>query len=268
MAKLDDQQKYYEGKEAQRSLTNGLPVIVRLDGRSFHTFTKGMNRPYDQHMSLCMQETTKHLTQTFHPDISYTQSDEITLIWKNDDPNKEFIFGGRLQKLTSILAASASAKFNMLVSIHLPSKTHMLPIFDARAWQVPNLLIAYENLLWRESDAVKNSITMAAGAYYSHKELQGKNSSEKHEMLFQKGVNWNDYPDFFKRGTYFSRQKVLKELTPEVLEKIPEQKRPIGPIERHEVSILELPILSKIENAEGVLFNGEEPKLFQKKIKP
>lgn len=268
MTKLDEKQKYYEGKEAQRSLTDGLPVIVRLDGRSFHNFTKGMVRPYDPKMSLCMQDTTRHLVEVFHPDIGYTQSDEITLIWKNEELNQDFIFGGRLQKLTSILSASASVMFNKLVATHLPEKAELMPTFDARVWQVPNLLIAYENLLWRESDAVKNSITMAASAYYSHKELHGKNSSEKQEMLFQKGVNWNDYPDFFKRGTYFARKKVFKVLPQEILYSIPEAKRPTGPIERHEVLPLDLPILSKIENAERVLFFNEEPILRQKPPKP
>jgi tRNA(His) 5'-end guanylyltransferase len=106
---------------------------------------------------------------------------------------------------------------------------------------------------------------MAASAYYSHSELMGKNGSDKQEMLFQKGVNWNDYPTFFKRGTYVQRKRVVTPFTSEEIEKLPAKhnarKDPNVVIERWVVDTVELPRLSSIENSVGVIVFGEEPKL-------
>ena len=212
---LGDEQKAYEQIRAGEKAMYGLPVIARLDGRGFHNFTKGLNRPYDYEMTSCMQDTSRALLEQSQADIVYTQSDEITLVWANPisegKPTKVF-FDGKYQKMISTLAALGSVEFNYSLQDMLPEKMREKPTFDCRVWQVPSLQKAAENLLWREMDATKNSITMAASAYYPHKELEGKHSGDKHEMLFQKGINWNDYPDFFKKGSYFTKKKVLKGL--------------------------------------------------------
>jgi hypothetical protein len=127
-------------------------------------------------------------------------------------------------------------------------------------WSVPDKRTAYLNFLWRELDATKNAISMAASSCYSPKELHGKTSSERQEMLFQKGINFNDYPNFFKRGTYVQRVDVWKELTPEELMKIPRQFWPTGQVLRSEVIELSLPPLSKIANPVEVLFEKALPK--------
>ena len=259
---LGDEQKLYEQRMAGEMCLYGLPILARLDGRSFHNFTKGLERPYDAHLSHCMKQTAVRLLELTHCDIAYTQSDEITLVWKNEyEAGKECkaFFNGKVQKMVSILAATATGEFRDLVANWLPEKAQERPMFDCRVWQVPNLEVAAENLLWREMDATKNSITMAASAYYSHAELQGKHSGEKHEMLFQKGINWNDYPNFFKKGVYLAKRKVQKDLEPEVLAKIPEQFRPEGPIERNVIVELEIPKATSIENLVDVFFNGKEP---------
>ena len=126
---------------------------------------------------------------------------------------------------------------------------------------MPTLEDAAEVFIWREDDATKNSITMAAGAYYADRELEGKNSSVKQEMLWQKGVNWNDYPAFFKRGTYLQRRAALRTLTDEERARIPEAHRPpIGAtFERTQVVELELPPVRKIGNLGAVLFERAEP---------
>jgi tRNA(His) 5'-end guanylyltransferase len=103
-----------------------------------------------------------------------------------------------------VLAGLASATFVKLARERIPQKTEPTPCFDCRVWQVPTRREALEVFVWREDDAVKNSISMAAGAFYPDAELRGKNSAAKQELLFQKGVNWSEYPAAFKRGTYLS----------------------------------------------------------------
>jgi tRNA(His) 5'-end guanylyltransferase len=219
--------KGYELAEAGRRAVRGIPLLARLDGRAFHTFTRGMRRPYEPGMSTAMIETARFLVQETIALVAYTQSDEITLAWfESAQSTSDYAFDGRFQKLTSVLAGMASAKFGQLVREHLADKANDTPHFDCRVWQVPTLDDAAEVFLWREDDATKNSITMAASAYYSDAELASKNSSVKQEMLWQKGVNWNDFPRFFKRGTYLQRRVYDRVISDEDRARIPEAHRP------------------------------------------
>lgn len=256
--KFGDRMKMYEGIEANRSFMPRLPICVRIDGRAFHTFTRGMKRPYDKDMSDSMVETMRYLVEQSDACIGYTQSDEITLILSDI---KDPMFNGRISKLTSVLASIATAKFNEEIHKKYPDKP--LAFFDCRCWQVPNRTEAANELLWREFDATKNSISMAARAYYSDKQLMNKNGSEKQDMLMEKGINWNDYPVFFKRGTYAQRKTVERLLTDEEWNKIPEKHRLTldrnTKVKRHEIRILDMPIFSKVTNRENVIFEGEEP---------
>lgn len=231
--------KFYESAETQRALMPMIPIMARLDGRAFHTFTKGLNRPYSLPFSRCMLVTAAKLVEKYHADLAYTQSDEISLFWKNDDPLTEMSFGGRVHKWTSLLASTASVAFNRECAIHLPEKDHLAPEFDCRVWQVPNLTEVYNAFLWREDDATRNSLQMAAQAHYSHKELHKANSAKLHELLYAKGINWNDYPDFFKRGAYLVRRSYQKTLTAEELARIPKDKRTEGPVTRTGIFILD-----------------------------
>ena len=255
---MGDRLKYYEGIEAGRVLIPHLPICVRVDGRAFHTFTRGMNRPYDINMSNSMIETMKYLVERTDACIGYVQSDEISLILSDI---KDPMFGGRVQKLTSVIASMATAKFNQ--EIHKFYTDKPLAEFDCRVWNVPNRTEAANTILWREFDATKNSISMAARAYYSDKQLLNKNSSEKQDLLMEKGVNWNDYPDFFKRGTYGKRVVVNRTLTPEELKDLPEhheaRKNPDMIVTRTEIRAISMPIFSKVTNREGVIFENEEP---------
>lgn len=222
---LGDHCKELESQEAMRKALPGLPVMARLDGKAFHTFTRNMKRPYEPRLSSLMVATTSYLVEQLHARIGYTQSDEISLFWYITDPKSELPFGGRYQKLCSVLAGLASAYFNKNLGKFLPEKENNVVCFDCRVWQVPSMLEIIDNFVWREDDATKNSISMAAATYYSHKELLNKNSSEKQEMLWQKGINWNNYPPFFKRGIYVQRRNEEKELTQEELSRIPEKKK-------------------------------------------
>jgi tRNA(His) 5'-end guanylyltransferase len=253
----------YEGAEAGRRFMPLIPIVARIDGRSFSKFTKGMNRPYDAIMSEMMVDTTKFLVEETGASIGYTQSDEISLAWHSTDLRSQVWFDGRIMKMTSQLAAQATLYFNRLVSFRYERFYERMPSFDARVWQVPNRTEAANMFVWREWDATKNSITMAASHYYSHEELQGKNGAEKQEMLFKKGVNWNDYPDFFKRGTYLQRRTVKRAFTTEELDKLPEKhearRNPNLQIERSEVAVLPLPVITTVANREEVFFEGAKP---------
>lgn len=239
---LGDRMKRYEMEEAGRRLMPNLPIMARLDGRAFHTFTKGLERPYSEKFTNCMVETAAVLVEEFHADLAYTQSDEISLFWANGDAFAQMAFDGRLQKWHSLIAAEASVAFYQSLQFHLPEKVkdrRKRAKFDCRVWQLPNLWEVYNCFVWREDDATRNSLQMAAQAHYSHKQLHKAASPELHDLLFVKGINWNDYPAFFKRGTYVARRKFEKTLSAAELDQIPEQHRPTGPVIRSGLFVLD-----------------------------
>jgi tRNA(His) 5'-end guanylyltransferase len=267
-----DRMKLLESAEAGRRLMPLLPALARLDGKGFSRFTHGMERPFDKRMSDLMVETTKYLVQETNAVCGYCQSDEITLAWYSDDYNSQIYFDGKIQKMVSTLAAKCSVIFNRMLPDFLPQEyAERLPTFDCRVWNVPTLSEATNCFLWRENDATKNSISMAARHYFSHKSLDSKNGSEMQEMLWKEhGVNWNNYPDFFKRGTYVQRKKSVRKFTIEELELLPKlheaRKNPELLIERSDVMVVAMPKLSSVANRVNVIFFGEDPKVESKII--
>jgi tRNA(His) 5'-end guanylyltransferase len=260
---LGERMKLYEGMEAMRKLMPQLPIMCRLDGKAFHTFTKGLRRPFDVRFQQLMQSTTLRLVEETNAALGYTQSDEISLVilWNKDS---EPYFGGRIQKICSTLAAVASVWFNKELPRHLPEKQNKLATFDCRVWNVPTLWEASNAILWREQDATKNSIQMAAQSLFSHKELQGLHSKQLQEKMFQdKGVNWNDYPTDFKRGSYFKRVHVETPFTTEELESLPPKhearKNPSLVVKRAKISKVTFPKADSIKNLPDVFFNNAEP---------
>jgi tRNA(His) 5'-end guanylyltransferase len=204
-----------------------------------------------------MVDTMKYLVDKFHVVIGYVQSDEITLLWDVQSwEDGEYMFSGKFQKLTSVLAATASAYFARRSMELLPEKNDELPTFDCRVWQVPNRQEAANAFYWRELDATKNAISMAAHAYFSHKILQGMSGSEKQELLWSKeGINFNDYPAFFKRGVYARRVTVDRQLDEETLAKIPEDRRPAGGwVKRTEIKEMDWPPCKSIANYMELLY--------------
>jgi len=200
-----------------------------------------------------MIETMKHLVSKFGADLGYTQSDEITLYWRNDDTKAEMMFDGRYQKWHSLLAASASVRFFKEVFLTLAAKTTADPEFDCRVWQLPTEQEAYHAFLWREDDATRNSLQMAAQKHYSAKELHKKGHAQLHDLLHAKEINWNNYPAFFKRGTYARRMVFEKLLSEAELARIPARNRPTGPVTRSEVRCLDLPPLLTVGSLAPVL---------------
>lgn len=260
---LGDRMKLYEQAEAGRRLMPLLPVLARIDGRAFHSFTRGMDRPYDGRFSNAMIETTICLARLTNACMGYTQSDEITLAWHSTDIKSQIWFDGKIHKMVSQLAAHATLIFNGEVQRTMPGYADRDPTFDARVWNVPNRTEGANVFLWREWDATKNSVSMAADTFYSHNETHGKNGSQKLDMLLAKDVNWNEYPAAFKRGTYVQLRVVSSPFTAAELEALPPKHHartnPGLTVDRSEFRVIALPPFASIGNREAVIFDGAEP---------
>lgn len=204
MDDLGDRMKSYERVETARKFDVMLPVYARIDGRGFSKFTKGMNRPFDQRMTDAMIETTRQLVDSTHALIGYVQSDEISLVWQAPAPESSIFFDGKTQKMASVLAGIATAAFNKAIRGWEPYEDRM-PHFDARVIQLPSQTEAANMFLWRVIDARKNAVSMATRAHYSAKEMHGKDQTAMLAMLADKGVNFDDYPTAFRRGTFVRR---------------------------------------------------------------
>jgi tRNA(His) guanylyltransferase len=261
---IGDRMKMYEQMEPDRFLPL-LPVYARIDGKCFSKFTKNLERPFDPRFSQLMVDTTKYLVEQTNACVGYTQSDEISLLFYSNSLQSQIFMDGRKQKIISILASVATAYFNSKIPQFIPEKTGKLALFDCRAKMLPNKMEATNAFLWREQDATKNSISMAARHYYSAKELFDKNGAEMQEMLFQKGVNWNDYPTAFKRGTYVQRKTIHRAFTTDEIARLPAKhearNNPNLTINRRQVSKVDMPPLGKVINRIEVLFNGADPEV-------
>ena len=260
--KLAERMKEYE-KSCSQYLYPYLPICARLDGKCFSSFCKGLIKPYDPGMIELMKRTTTFLVKETQARIGYTQSDEISLIYLQDDPKSAIFFNRKIQKMISILSSLCTYKFNKDLQLCLPNKAGKMALFDARVWQVPTLEEATNVILWREIDATKNSITSAAQSIYSDKQLYKKNSSDKQDMLMEKGINWNNYPPEFKRGIYIQKQYIKRKFSYDEISKLPKKhqarKNPDLEITRTEYNMIDMPPFNKVINKVGVIFNSEEP---------
>lgn len=224
---LGDSMKAIESQEVARAAPAEEIIVARLDGRAFHSFTKGLKRPFDERLTNLMIETTLFLVDTCQANCGYTQSDEITLVFFSQGTNtKQHFFGGKYQKIASTLAATATAYFNRNLDAMIPEKAGAMPTFDGRAWSVKSAEDVAKVLLWREKDAIKNSITMAALAHFSDKQILKKNGNEKIKMLESIGHPYEEIESKFRKGTYVARVRDVVTLSPEIVEKIPERYRP------------------------------------------
>jgi tRNA(His) guanylyltransferase len=274
---LGNRMKAYEARYNDHIFMPCIPIISRCDGRAFHTFTKDLDRPYCLQLSQLMIETTKYLVRETNARCGYVQSDEITLVWLAEQLDQEIFFGGRKDKMATVIASMASAFFNFLLPTWLPQKAEplltwrklqsgpmpVLPVFDNRVFQVPTEWEATNCFIWREADATRNSVQMAARAYYDHTECVDKSNSELQEMLFSRGINWNDYPAFFKRGTYVRTKAIELPFSTEELDALPPKhharRNPDLKVLRREILAEELPPLARLINREDVILRGVEP---------
>lgn len=220
--------EFYENVSKTR-LVRRMPVAIRIDGKAFHTFTRDFNKPFDEVLIKTMQETMKYLCENIQGCVlGYTQSDEITLILIDYQKlTTSAWFNYEVQKMCSIAASMATMAFNkFFLHNYIYSAVEVYgfndekkwekfaklynahnnsyekgAMFDARCFNIPKEEVA--NLIyWRQLDATRNSIQMVGQANFSNKELQGKSCNEIQDMLFtQKGINWNDFPIYQKRGS-------------------------------------------------------------------
>ena len=198
------------------------PVAIRIDGKAFHTFTKGFEKPFDMVLIKSMQQTMKYLCENIQGCVfGYCQSDEITLILVDYQIlTTDAWFDYEVQKICSISASMATMAFNKFFEANVKNYIrNIMPniltplaeaymkaaekgaMFDARCFNIPKEEVT--NLIyWRQLDATRNSIQMVGQANFSHKELQNKSCNMIQDMLHeQKGINWNDFPTICKRGT-------------------------------------------------------------------
>lgn len=198
----------YESR-SRNFLTRRVPVILRLDGKAFHTFTRNFDKPFDNELSHCLEYACKKLA--FHiqgAKCAYIQSDEVSyLITDMDRLNTESWFNYNVQKMCSVASSIFTANFNFVMS-----KTPHLAYFDARVFNIPKEEVV-NYFVWRHKDWVRNSVQMLTRHYYSHNDCIDKDISDMHEMLYHKGVNWVNLDNEWKNGN-FLRFDGKKSLTP------------------------------------------------------
>ncbi|MFG3127363.1 tRNA(His) guanylyltransferase Thg1 family protein [Streptomyces tendae] len=192
---LGDRMKSYEA--AHRTvLPRRTYTILRLDGRAFHTYLRGADKPFDMPFIADMTAVAEALCEEISGAVfAYHQSDEISLLLTDfATPHTQPWFGGVVAKQLSVSASLATAVLN-------ERRPRKRALFDARVFTISDPVEVANYFLWRQRDAVRNSISMAAQAHFSHKRLHGVTSNGMQELLWSEaGINWNDYPDQCKRG--------------------------------------------------------------------
>ncbi len=192
----------YEDR-ARYKLTRRTPVIMRLDGRAFHTLTKDFKKPFDDDFMKCMNITALDLVRNIqNAKCAYIQSDEISILLIDYDTHTtESWFDNNIQKMTSISASIASVHFNLYIRDYDPLAKGY---FDSRVFNIPKEEVC-NYFIWRQKDWLRNSILMMAQAHFSHKKLKNKSLSDIHEMLHTKNLNWADLNSLYKNGTFIYR---------------------------------------------------------------
>ena len=230
---LAKRMKKYEAVP-KNTLMRRTPVIIRVDGRAFHTFTKGFQKPFDDVLMRVMQDTMKYLCENIQGCVfGYTQSDEITLILIDYKKlNSEAWFDYEVQKMCSIVASMATMAFNRFFMYEYEEFNRWIyegsptdedkrlndvyynamckgAMFDARAFNLPKEEVT-NNIYWRQLDASRNSIQMVGQANFSHRELLNKTCDQIQDMLMtQRGINWNGMGTSYKRGRCCVRNRRL-----------------------------------------------------------
>lgn len=238
---LGTRMKTFYEQISKTKLMRRTPVIIRIDGKAFHTFTRRFKRPFDDVLIKTMQETTKYLCENIQGCVlGYTQSDEISLVlidYQRFETSAWFDY--EVQKMCSIAASMATMVFNRIfnelvreyrfnngeksdLSTKEGEESYRLlqayqnavdkgAMFDARVFNIPKEEVT-NCIYWRQLDASRNSIQMVGQANFSHKELQNKSCNDIQDMLMtQKGINWNDFPTYQKRGSCVVRNRIILE---------------------------------------------------------
>jgi tRNA(His) guanylyltransferase len=200
MDDLGDRMKSYETVN-RLTLVPHSYTILRVDGRAFHSYLRYAEKPFDLEFQKAMMAVGARLcVEVSGTTLAYGQSDEISLLLDDTSTQSQAWFGGVVQKMVSVAAGIAT------VALIEERGMAGAPHFDARVFTVPSLGEVENYFVWRQRDAVRNSVSMAAQAQFSQRDLHGKKVGEMQEMLWKIGINWNDYPDSCKRGWVVERE--------------------------------------------------------------
>lgn len=190
-------------------------TILRLDGKAFHTYTKGLQKPFDAGLMEDMDAAIIALLYNIQGVVfAYTQSDEISILLTDfEKPTTSAWFDGNIQKMSSVASSVMTAHFNQARHWrHFEHEdtfdTFKLAYFDCRVFTIPDRTEVMNYFRWRQQDCIRNSVSMVAQSNFSHKELHGKSQSDMHDMLHNKGVNWaTDFTDGEKNGRLIVKEK-------------------------------------------------------------
>jgi tRNA(His) guanylyltransferase len=199
---LGDRMKRYEDVTRAYLMPRSY-TMLRIDGACFSQYTKDLIKPFDEGLIKDLNETWLYVCENVqNAKVGYAQSDEFSLLLTDfEELNTEPYFGGNIQKICSVVASMAAAKFNSL-------RPGRLAFFDCRAFTLPNKLEVFNCFYWRWKDCERNSTSSVAHANFSHKELQGKSRADMHEMLMaKKGINWSKLPEHLKNGRFFLKEE-------------------------------------------------------------
>lgn len=270
---LGDRMKEFYENRTRMFLPRRTFTMIRIDGKAFHTYTRGLTRPFDQGLIDDMDATTKYLCEGIQgAKFGYVQSDEISILLTDFEKlSTDAWFDGNIQKIVSIAASMATAKFNQLRMLrHVKNKFEQgttnvtyryidlleeikLAQFDARTYTIPTEDEVINYFIWRQQDATRNSISSAAQSLYSPKELHGVKTDDMQELIFQKGINWNNYPIGQKRGRSIVKRNTLVEVKPEAYNKSKDKSNFIVNndgffVERSQWTVVEPPIFTEDKN--------------------
>ncbi len=241
----DRMKKYYEDR-AKTCLPRRTYTLIRIDGKAFHSYTRGLDTPFDMglvdSMDFAAIQTCKQIQGA---KFAYVQSDEASILTTDfENLASQAWFDGNVQKIVSISASIFTAEFNKFrlmlyfddqssgrniseqfdagsdletIKEDIASFANYFPLdlptakFDSRTFTIPHPIEVQNYFIWRQKDCVRNSISAVAQSLYSHKELSGKNTNQMQEMIFQKGINWNNIDDKLKRGRLILKNKETNE---------------------------------------------------------
>lgn len=236
-----------EMKGLEHQFRTALPAksfaVIRVDGKGFSKYTRGLVRPFDAKFTNDMRETALFLCQNIDGALfGYTQSDEISIVMSDlSNNNTQAWFNGQIQKIVSTSAGLASAKFN-----RLRPEIDKIAVFDGRTHTLPDAEGALRYIQWRQADAMKNSVGMLASHYFSHRTLQSVPVWKRREMLKEEhGVIWEDLDAAFKQGSFITRERGVKEVT--FFHKKEKEERTLT-VERNEWVIRDAPLFDSLES--------------------
>jgi len=205
---LGARMKQYE-QPTQMLLPRRTYTVLRLDGKSFHTFTAGCDKPYDESLADALDNAALALlAEGMGGRLGYGQSDEYSFLLTDfDAPNTEAWFGGNVQKIVSVAASVFTAEFNWAYGGVTQG------YFDARVFTLPSREEALNYFIWRQIDCVRNSVSMLASCCISHQELMGKTVEQRKTMLEERGQYWDNWPTPYKHGRVVRRTPTQKTVT-------------------------------------------------------